>query len=312
MKLAFVFPGQGSQYVGMGKNLAETYPEAAAVFQEADAVLGFKLSELCFNGPETELVRTANTQPALLTVSVAALRVLAKAGIQPAMVAGHSLGEYSALVAAEVLSFADALRLVRRRGELMQEAAPPGTAGMAAILGLEREQVVAVCREAETLGVVEPANFNCPGQIVIAGEKAALEKAMELAKARGAKRVVTLNVSGPFHSSLMLPAARGLAPALDEVEFYPPQVPVVVNVSGRILTDPKMLKQSLLLQVQKSVLWEDCIQTMVAAGVDTFIEVGAGKVLSGLIKQINKGVRVFAVEDAESFQRTLAELREVG
>lgn len=315
MKLAVIFPGQGSQYIGMGKDLYTNYPAAREVFQEADEVLAFPLSKLIFEGPEEELNKTVNTQPAILTASIACWRVLALEegfSIKPVAAAGHSLGEFSALVAVGALSFADAVALVRKRGQLMQEAAPLGTAGMAVILGLENEKVVEVCREASAVGVVEPANFNCPGQIVISGSKPALEKAMELAKAAGAKRAIALAVSGPFHSSLMKPAAEGLALELAKITVKDPQVPVMANAIAEYLRDQAGIRENLIKQVSCSVRWEESIRAMAASGITSFVEIGPGKVLSGLVKKITKEVLILNVEDKASLEKTLANLKEVG
>lgn len=312
MKLAFVFPGQGSQYVGMGKEIAATYPEAQTIFEEADRVLGFSLSNLCFEGPEADLVKTENTQPAILTTSVALLKVLEAQGLKPDMVAGHSLGEYSALVAGRSLEFTDAVKVVRQRGLLMQKAAPQGTAGMAAILGLSPEKVREVCEKASEFGVVEPANYNCPGQIVIAGELGALDKAMVMAKEAGAKRALPLNVSGPFHSSLMQPAADGLAQLFEEITVRNSEVPVVANVSAEIIKEASVIRDALIKQVSSSVRWEESVTNMIEQGVNTFVEVGPGKVLSGLIKKINKEVTLYHVEDVASLENLLANLKEVG
>lgn len=311
MKIAFVFPGQGSQYVGMGRELYENYPEARDIFQTADNSLGIELSDLCFNGPEEELIKTANTQPAILTASIAALAVVNSRGIKAQVAAGHSLGEYSALVAAGALQFADAVKVVQMRGRFMQEAAPLGTAGMAAVLGLDGEAVDRVCREASRYGVVEPANFNSPGQVVIAGALEALEKAMEMAKAAGAKRVVKLPVSGPFHSSLMAPAAERLAAELAKVTLSDPLIPVVVNVSAQVVSDRQEVYSSLIKQVSSSVRWEESVEKMVALGVTHFIEVGPGKVLAGLIKKIAREAEILNIEDCASLEKALDKLREV-
>lgn len=311
MQIAFVFPGQGSQYVGMGKELYDAYPEAREVFREANDALGFDLSSLCFNGPEDKLKQTAVTQPSILTTSIAVLRVFqAKSGLQPDVVAGHSLGEYAALVAAGAISFNDAVKVVRKRGELMQDAIPAGAGGMAAVLGLEREKVDAVCREVYG-GVVEVANYNCPGQIVIAGETGALEQAMALAKEKGAKRVIPLVVSGPFHSSLMVPAGEKLSGVLNEVSITEPQIPVVANISGDFVRTAEDVKKSLIKQVSGSVRWEDCILRMSANGVQQFVEIGPGRVLVGLIKKIVPAGQLHNVENLGSLEKTLDNLREV-
>lgn len=313
MKLAAIFPGQGSQYIGMGKDLYTNYRLAREVFQEADEVLGFPLSKLIFEGPEEELNKTVNTQPAILTTSIACWRVLAQEeGFIPAAAAGHSLGEFSALVAVGALSFADAVALVRKRGQLMQEAAPLGTAGMAVILGLENEKVVEVCREASSVGIVEPANFNCPGQVVISGLNPALEKAMELAKAAGAKRALPLAVSGPFHSSLMKPAGEGLALELAKITIKDPRVPVMANVTAEYIREKAVIQESLVKQVSSSVRWEESVRAMAASGITSFVEIGPGKVLSGLVKKITKEVLILNVEDKASLEKTLANLKEVG
>lgn len=309
-RLAFIFPGQGSQYVGMGRQLAEQYPVAAATFAEANEALGFDLQNLCFNGPEEALRETAVTQPAILTVSVAALRVLLEMGVRPTYVAGHSLGEYSALVAAGTLKFADAVRLVRRRGELMAAAVPSGKGSMAAVLGLEASKLAEACRSASDAGVVEMANLNCPGQIVISGERAAVQRAGELAKAAGAKRVVELAVSGPFHSSLMTPAAEGISRLLAEVELTDPRVKFVANIEADFVDTAKEVRDCLIRQVAGSVRWEESIQRILEAGVDAFVEVGPGKVLSGFVRKIDREAPVFNAEDVESCQKVLAFLKE--
>ena len=312
IKTAFLFPGQGSQSVGMGKELAENFSVAREVFEEADRALGFSISKLCFEGPEEELRNTVNTQPAILTVSMAALRVLQQAGISFDITAGHSLGEYSALVAAGVLDFADAVRLVNKRGQFMQEAVPLGEGAMAAVMGMEREKVVEICAEVEKeAGAVQAVNFNCPGQIVIAGKTAAVEKAAAALKAAGANRAIMLPVSAPFHSTLLQPAAEKLASELDKVSFHEPRLPVVANVTGKISTNSAEIKQLLVTQAANPVLWEDCVATVAAYGATVSVEVGPGKVLTGFTKKIAPEIATFNVEDMESLQKTLDYFKEV-
>ncbi len=294
--IAFVFPGQGSQKVGMGRELAAASPECRAVFDQADAALGESLSGLCFDGPEDRLVLTENTQPAILTVSVAAARLLASAGIRPDIVAGHSLGEYSANVVAGTLSFADAVRIVRRRGRYMQEAVPVGTGAMAAVLGLGRDEVAAACAEAAEGDVVSPANLNAPGQVVIAGTAAAVARAGERAKARGARRVIALPVSAPFHCALMKPAEERLAPELRALTTATPRVPVVANVDAALKTDGPSAIEALVAQVSAPVRWEDVVAQLASQGVRAYVEVGPGSVLSGLVRKIQRDARVASLE----------------
>lgn len=289
---AFLFPGQGSQAVGMGKALAEAFPEARAVFAEADAALGRPLSALCFEGPDAELTLTENTQPAILTTSVAAYRVLEKRGLQPAWAAGHSLGEYSAHVAAGTFGFADAVRIVAHRGRYMQEAVPVGTGAMAAVLGLEADAVAAACEAAAQGDVVSPANLNAPGQVVIAGSTAAVARAGVEARARGAKRVIPLNVSAPFHCALMAPAQARLEPELRALAVQAPRVPVVANVDATPKRDGAAAIDALVAQVSGAVRWEDVIGYLVSAGVRTFVEVGPGAVLAGLVRKIDREAQV--------------------
>ncbi len=306
MRVAFIFPGQGSQYVGMGKNLYEKYPEARETFDEASEALGYSVSELCFNGPKEELNRTYRTQPCILTASIAAYRVLSLRGISPVAVAGHSLGEYSALVAADVISFTDAVKLTEKRGRLMQDAVPEGRGLMAAILGLDREKVDEVCLSV-TSGYVAPANYNCPGQIVIAGEKEAVEEAMALAKENGAKRAVALSVSAPSHCALMIEASKGLVAELERIVFNPPKVPVVNNADAIFLNTIDSIKASLVKQLDSPLLWEDSIRNMIDSGIDTFVEVGPGKVLTGLVKRIDSSVTVLYTDD--DIEKVIEQLR---
>jgi len=287
--IAFLFPGQGSQHAGMGKDLAENFPIARQVFEEANDALGFDLASLCFNGPEEDLKLTANTQPAILTTSIAALRVLeAEAGIVPDCAAGHSLGEYSALVCAGALSFADAVRIVRQRGTFMQEAVPVGTGAMAAILGLEVETLEKVCNDAALGQVVSPANFNSAGQVVIAGHAEAVERAITLARENGAKRALPLPVSAPFHCSLMNPAGEKLADVLAGVKIGDMTVPVVTNVEASPNQDSSRVCQLLVDQVSAPVRWEETVACMMELGVERYIEIGPGKVLAGLVKRMAK------------------------
>lgn len=295
---AFIFPGQGSQYSGMGKDLADNFPLARETFAEADDAIGFKLAKLCFEGPEGELKLTANTQPAILTTSVAALRVVeAETGLSPAMLAGHSLGEYSALVAAGAMAFADAVRTVRARGAFMQEAVPVGVGAMAAILGVEAEILLDICAEAAQGEVVSPANFNSSGQIVIAGHAGAVGRAIEIAKTRGFRKAMLLPVSAPFHCRLMEPAGQRLAETLAGVEIAPLQQPVVSNVEALPNSDKERVKELLVRQVSAPVRWEESVLKMVEAGVERFVEIGPGKVLTGLVKRIVKNVEGSNVED---------------
>jgi [acyl-carrier-protein] S-malonyltransferase len=291
MSIAFVFPGQGAQYVGMGKAVYEGFPEAREVFEEAAEVLGYSVAELCFNGPKEELNRTYRTQPCILTVSIATLRVIQQRGIRPEVVAGHSLGEYSALVAAGVIDFRDALLLTEKRGRFMQDAVPEGRGLMAAILGLGREQVDEICLSVSS-GYVAPANYNCPGQIVIAGEREAVEEAISLAKEMGAKRAVPLAVSAPSHCALMIEASKRLAEELKKIPFRPPRVPVVNNADAIFLNTVESIKASLIKQLDSPLLWEDSIRAIIDAGIKTFFEIGPGKVLTGLIKRIDPSVTV--------------------
>ncbi len=302
--IAFVFPGQGAQFAGMGKDLSDNFSVAREVFEEANDAVGFNLASLCFNGPEEDLKLTTNTQPAILTVSIAALRVLQQeTGLQPAYAAGHSLGEFSALVCAGTLAFADAVRTVRQRGAFMQEAVPVGVGSMAAMMGLENEALEAICAEAAQGEVVAPANFNSPGQIVIAGHATAVDRAIELAKAAGAKRALPLPVSAPFHCSLMKPAGDRLGGILAEVSFAPLQFPVVTNVEALPNADSARVMELLVQQVYSPVRWSESVEKMSQLGVDRFIEVGPGKVLSGLIKRIAKGATIQNVEDVASLKK---------
>ena len=296
---AFIFPGQGSQHAGMGKELADNFKAARVSFEEADDALGFSLSRLCFEGPEEELKLTANTQPAILAASVAALRVLREeSAITPSFLAGHSLGEYSALVASGALDFADALRTVRARGSFMQDAVPVGVGAMAAILGAEAEVLQEICAEAAQGEIVSPANFNSPGQIVVAGHTAAVNRAIEIAKARGFRKAMLLPVSAPFHCALMQKAADRLAEALEPVRVNALSAPVVSNVEAKPNSDAARVKPLLVQQVCAPVLWDAIVQHIVAAGVTSFVEIGPGKVLAGLVKRIAKETTSFNVQDS--------------
>jgi [acyl-carrier-protein] S-malonyltransferase len=303
--VAFLFPGQGSQAVGMGRELAAMYPAAQETFDEADAALGYKLSQLCWEGPEDKLKMTEITQPAILTVSVAAFRVLREKGIAPKFVAGHSLGEYSAHVAAGTLAFEDAVRIVRNRGKYMQEAVPVGQGAMAAVLAMSLADLEKVCAEAAQGEVVSPANINSPGQIVISGSKGAVERAAELAKQRGAKRAVMLPVSAPFHCALMQPAQDRLAADLKAATFHSMQSPLVTNVDAELIDSPEKGRSALLRQVTGAVRWTDSMQALVAKGVDTFVEVGPGSVLCGLMRQIDRSKTCLNVEDEASLQKVV-------
>jgi [acyl-carrier-protein] S-malonyltransferase len=309
-KIAFLFPGQGSQAVGMGRDLAERFPVAADTFAEADDACGFALSKLCFEGPEEDLKLTENTQPAILAVSVAALRVLASQGIEPTLAAGHSLGEWSAHVAAGTLKFADAVRAVKARGRAMQLAVPAGQGAMAAVLSLDAAQVAEACAEAakETGLPVAAANLNSPAQTVISGAKAAVEKAAELVKAKGARRAVMLPVSAPFHCTLMQPAQEEVARVLAGLAIAEPRFPVAANVTGGLLTTADAARDALIRQVTGAVRWVDCMQALIGAGGEIFVEVGPGKVLCGLLKQIDPAQKALNVEDVASMEKTLAEL----
>jgi [acyl-carrier-protein] S-malonyltransferase len=304
-KIAFIFPGQGSQSVGMGKDLFDNFAVSREVFEEADGALDFSLSEMCFSGDEADLQLTANTQPAILTTSIAAFRAMESEGFQkPDFVAGHSLGEYSALVAAGAMSFSDAVKTVRKRGTYMQESVPVGIGAMAAILGLDLQTVEKACEEAAQDEICSPANINSPTQIVIAGNTPAVDRAIEILKRRGAKRAIKLNVSAPFHCDLMLPARERLARDLAEIQYRDLRFPIIENVSAEENTRGERVKTALTEQVSKPVRWAQTIENLISKGVETFIEVGAGKVLSGLVRQINRDVRCLNVENTESLRNT--------
>ncbi|MGO9062945.1 MAG: ACP S-malonyltransferase [Candidatus Binataceae bacterium] len=302
MKLALLFPGQGSQKVGMGSQLFHDFPSARSVFEQADSALGMNLSRLCFEGPEEDLRLTANTQPAILTTSIAALRALqSEFQLAPELAAGHSLGEYSALVAAGALDFGDAVRAVRQRGQFMQEACPPGQGAMAALIGLATDVVGEVCTAASTDGeIVVPANLNAPGQIVVAGHAPAVRRAVGLAKERGGRMSVELNVSAPFHCSLMKPAQEAMAPVLQGISVKPLRFGVIANVSAQINQDPTRVVPLLLEQITAPVRWEESMRTLAGAGISNAIELGAGRVLAGLMRRISREVSVAGVEDPAS------------
>jgi len=307
-KLAFLFPGQASQYPGMGRDLAEKYPESRAVFDEADAALGFSLFKLCCEGTEEALKQTENTQPAILTVSIAAYRALENRGVTPDFAAGHSLGEYSAVVAAGGLDFAEAVKIVRGRGRYMQEAVPAGEGAMAAILGLPPSEVAEVCKKAADHEVVSPANLNSPEQTVISGSAAAVKRAVEIASQSGAKRAVMLPVSAPFHCAMMAPAQERLEADLRAATFQALKFPVITNVDAEAVATGDEARDALIRQVTHPVRWLDSIHEMIEAGVTVFVEVGPGKVLSGLLRQIDRSIRAFNVEDSASLEAAIEKI----
>jgi [acyl-carrier-protein] S-malonyltransferase len=304
-KVAFVFPGQASQYPGMGKELATKCPAAKSVFDEADKALGFSISKICFEGTEEDLKLTANTQPAILTVSVAVYRVLAEKGITPDFVAGHSLGEYSALVAAGALKFSDAVQLVHKRGTYMQDAVPPGVGAMAAIMGLSPAVVADACKRAAEGEICAPANLNSPEQTVISGHAGAVKRAVEIASQLGAKRAVVLAVSAPFHSALMTPAQQKLEKDLRNIQFSNLQVPLATNVDADTIETGDEAREALIRQVTSPVRWEESVRLLIDEGVNTFVEVGPGRVLTGLLRQIERSVAALNVEDEKSLATTL-------
>lgn len=307
-KLAFLFPGQASQYCGMGRDLAANFPESKAVFDAADSALGFSVSQICFEGSEDALKLTENTQPAILTVSTAAYRALEKQGIVPDFVAGHSLGEYSALVAAGGLDFSAAVKLVRGRGKYMQEAVPSGQGAMAAILGLSPTEVADICKKAAENEIVSPANLNSPEQTVISGSAAAVKRAVEIASQSGAKRAVILPVSAPFHCALMTPAQQRLEADLRATQFSALKIPLISNVDAQAISTGEEARDALIRQVTAPVRWLDSVREMIESGVTVFVEVGPGKVLTGLLRQIDRSVRVFNVEDSATLQSTMEKL----
>lgn len=308
MKIAFVFPGQGSQYVGMGREIYEAFDIARTTFEEASEVLQYNVADLSFRGPEEELNKTYRTQPCILTLSIAIHRILISKGINPSIVAGHSLGEYSALVAADVLLFSDTLKITEKRGIFMKEAVPEGRGLMAAILGLERNKVNEICISLKS-GYAYPANYNCPGQIVISGEKDAVEEAINLCKEAGAKRAVPLTVSAPSHCKLMETASRQLSEILDTIKFKKPAIHFISNKDANFIEDAEDIKKSLIKQLSSPVLWEDSVRLMKDSGVDTFIEVGPGKVLSGLIRRIVNDVKIFNVEDVKGIEMINSQIK---
>jgi [acyl-carrier-protein] S-malonyltransferase len=307
-KVAFVFPGQASQYPGMGKELADMYPSAKAVFDEADKALGFSISKMCFEGSEEDLKLTANTQPAILTCSIATYRVLEEKGLAPDFVAGHSLGEYSALVAAGSLKFSDAVKLVRKRGSYMQEAVPAGKGAMAAIMGLSPAVVSDVCKRAAQGQVCAPANLNSPDQTVISGDADAIKRAVELASQAGAKRATILPVSAPFHSALMMSAQEKLEHELKKIHFDKLRVPLVTNVDADTIETGDQAREALVRQVTAAVHWEESVRLLIEEGVNTFVEVGPGKVLTGLLRQIERSVATLNVEDETSLLKTVEKI----
>jgi [acyl-carrier-protein] S-malonyltransferase len=307
-KTAFIFPGQGAQYVGMGKLIAEESKAASDIFDQASDALGTDMRRMIFESDDETLKITENTQPAIVTASVACLQPLLESGVKPDYTAGLSLGEYSAHVASGTMDFKTAVSLVRKRGKYMQEAVPLGVGTMAAIIGLSPEDVVECCKQASEAGIVEPANFNCPGQISIAGEVKAVQKAMELCTAKGAKRAIMLAVSAPFHCSMLRPAGEKLSAEFENVRFNDFKVPLIANATAKVVTSPDDIKELLVRQVSSPVLWENTVKLMLGDGVDTFIEIGPGKVLSGFVKKISKEARIFNIEDPESLKKTLGEI----
>lgn len=309
-KIAFLFPGQGSQSVGMGQDLAEKYEEVKNIFNEADQALNDSLSELIKNGPQETLTLTTNAQPALLTTSIAVLQKVKEFNIKADYVAGHSLGEYTALVAAGSLEFRDAVQIVRKRGEFMEAAVPNGQGSMAAILGMDADKLTEITDQVtETVSSVQLANLNCPGQIVISGTKEGVEKACELAKENGARRAIPLEVSGPFHSRLMEPASQKLDEVLQNHSIVDAKIPVISNVTAEPVTDAEQIKDLLIKQLYSPVRWEDSIKTMIDLGVDTFIEIGPGKVLTGLVRKIDRKVKTYNIFDEDSLNKTVEQLR---